>query len=291
MDRVECLKAFLAVAEARSFIRASKKLRVSSSVITKRVQHLEAALGTRLFHRTTHHVTLSEFGEKCFHDVAKLVRSFDDFYEPNRPTDYTVSGPLRIKVPGVLALHSLSKAFARFQQQNPQIQLDIVVVDRPVNPLEEGFDIAVGISPPPYAGVFSTSLRPFKRICVASPAYIKRRGRPVRPHDLTNHDCLVIHQHGSFWSFKGNDAPVQVGVDSCFTANSVTTLLDGAISGIGIALIWEPLCRQAVKSSKLVPILEDYPAIDSWIAAQVPQDRVDSFRNQRLIETVRKALG
>ncbi|MDB5551623.1 MAG: LysR family transcriptional regulator [Rhizobium sp.] len=295
VDRIDCMKAFLAVAQTRSFARAARQLRISPSVITKRIRQLERELGLRLFNRTTHQVALSEFGERYQDDVSKLIAAFDDLHRQavnkdgvNKDDD--LAGSIRVKVPGVLAMHALSKAFAGFQNRHPQTRLDVIVVDRTVNPFEEGFDVAIGVSPMPYDGVVNEPLHPFRRLLVASPDYLARRGRPLRPHDLTDHDCLVIHQHGQFWSFRGPSAPIQVNVNARFTANSVSVLLEGALAGNGIGLIWEPLCRSAIESGRLVPVLEDYPALDSWIAAQIPRNRVHVSRVRALVDVAREAL-
>jgi len=300
VDRIDCMKAFLAVAQTRSFARAARQLRISPSVITKRIRQLEEELGLRLFNRTTHQVALSEFGERYQDGVSKLVTAFDDLHRQDADKDGVykdneLTGSIRIKVPGVLAMHALSKAFAGFQGRHPQTKLDIIVVDRTVNPFEEGFDVAIGISPMPYDGVVNEPLHPFRRLLVAAPDYLARRGRPARPHDLTEHDCLVIHQHGQFWSFRGAAAPIQVNVnaDSAarFTANSVSVLLEGALAGNGIGLIWEPLCRSAIESGRLVPVLPDYPVVDSWIAAQIPRNRVHVSRVRALVDVAREALA
>jgi DNA-binding transcriptional LysR family regulator len=285
------MKAFLAVAQTRSFARAARQLRISPSVITKRIHQLEEELGLRLFNRTTHQVALSEFGERYQDDVSKLVVAFDDLHRQAVNKDDELAGSIRVKVPGILAMHALSKAFAGFQNRHPQTKLDIIVVDRTVNPFEEGFDVAIGISPMPYDGVVNEPLHPFRRLLVASPDYLAHRGRPERPHDLADHDCLVIHQHGQFWSFRGATAPVQVGVNARFTANSVSVLLEGALAGNGIGLIWEPLCRSAVESGELVSVLADYPPVDSWIAAQIPRNRVHVSRVRALVDVAREALA
>jgi len=284
------MKAFLAVAQTRSFARAARQLRISPSVVTKRIRQLEQELGLRLFNRTTHQVALSEFGERYQDDVSKLILAFDELHQRGARKDDELAGAIRVKVPGVLAVHALSKAFAGFQSRHPQTRLDIVVVDRTVNPFEEGFDVAIGISPMPYDGVVNEPLHPFRRLLVASPAYLERHGQPQRPHDLADHDCLVIHQHGQFWSFRGPSAPIQVNVSARFTANSVSVLLEGALAGNGIGLIWEPLCRAAIESGGLVPVLEDYPALDSWIAAQIPRNRVHVSRVRALVDVTREAL-
>jgi DNA-binding transcriptional LysR family regulator len=176
MDILVNLQAFLATADAAGFSAAARKLGVSTSVVAKRVTQLEARIGTPLFHRSTRQLRLTAAGRRYVHRARGVVTDATDLLSRMGEKDHDLVDHLRIKAPTSLTVVRLADIFTAFQTQNPRLKLDIVLFDRPVDPVTEGFDIAIGAFPHSFGGVVDEPLCPLKRLLCASPAYLKKHG-------------------------------------------------------------------------------------------------------------------
>ena len=177
MDILVNLQAFLATADAAGFSAAARKLDVSTSVVAKRVTQLEARIGTPLFHRSTRQLRLTDAGQRYVHRARGVVTDATDLLSRMGEKGHDLVDHLRIKAPTSLTVARLADAFSAFQTQNPRLKLEIVLIDRPVDPVTEGFDIAIGAFPHSFGGVVDEPLCTLKRLLCASPAYLKKHGR------------------------------------------------------------------------------------------------------------------
>jgi len=143
LDGIENLRTFVAVADAGSLAAAARQLGVAPSVVTKRLDQLESKIRARLFTRTTRRVTLTDLGTRYMSSVRRLMQDYDEVFAEmsNMPTH--IEGDLRIKVPTSMTVAYLAQTLADFQQHFPLVNLDVALIDRAVNPLEEGFDVAL----------------------------------------------------------------------------------------------------------------------------------------------------
>jgi DNA-binding transcriptional LysR family regulator len=153
MDTVENLRAYLTVARTGSFSAAARELGVAASVVTKRVSQLEWRLKAALFERTTRRVSLTTAGQQHLAAIQRLVSDLDGIFAGVRQSAPQLQGRLRIKVPTSLAVLHLAELFNRFQRRYPLVSVELVALDRPVNPVDEGFDIALTLMPDAFGGV------------------------------------------------------------------------------------------------------------------------------------------
>ena len=146
MDGIENLRTFVTVADAGSLAAAARHLDIVASVVTKRIDQLEARVSTRLFKRSTKRVTLTEFGARYVPQARRLIHDYDEVFAEMSHSPRQVEGHVRIKVPTAMAVGFMADTLAKFQRQYPRVSLDVVLLERPtgVNPSEEGFDIAIG---------------------------------------------------------------------------------------------------------------------------------------------------
>ncbi len=158
---------------------------------------------------------------------------------------------LRIKAPTSLTVARLADAFSAFQTQNPRLKLEIVLIDRPVDPVTEGFDIAIGAFPHSFGGVVDEPLCPLKRLLCASPAYLKKHGAPKHPRDLVDHRCLSFLPTGPEWIFDGPRGRISIQVSPLLSSNEGHVLARSAIAGNGIALISHYLVADALREGTL----------------------------------------
>ena len=291
MDVLLNIKAFLATAQTGSFSAAARQIGVAPSVITKRVGQLEWRVRSQLFERTTRKVTLTEAGQKYLPKLRLLMMDFDDTLSGIATAAGSLSGHIRIKVPTTIGLLYLGQMLIAFQQENPRISVEVVLMDRSVNPIEEGFDIAIGAMTASYGNAIDEPLCPYPRLVCAAPAYLARKGRPEHPTDLVNHDCLIFLPIGALWSFDSGRGAIQVGVSSTFSANDGQILLAAAHAGLGVCILARHIVLPSIASGALVPLLDAYPLSDLWLKALVPVNRSKVPHVQALVHWLKLHLS
>lgn len=291
MDTLTNLKAFLAVARTGSFAAAARELKVAPSVVTKRIGQIEWLLKTSLFERNTRKVSLTATGLRYLPAVQRSVSDMDELFAEIPSQGQALQGTIRIKSPGTLAVQLLGPILERFQQRYPLVNLELLTLDRSVNPVDEGFDVALTLMPDTYAGVIEVPLSPMPRVLCASPAYLERKGIPAHPRELVEHDILNFLPTGTIWIFEGAMGEVQVRLQPRFNTNEGQLILSGALVGNGIARLSDYLCQRHLESGALVPLLADYPIKQLWFKALVPENRIQVARVQALLGWVKSNVA
>jgi DNA-binding transcriptional LysR family regulator len=170
--------------------------------ISKRIDQLEWRIRAPLFTRTTRKLTLTDVGERYLPTVRQLVRQMEEMLAGMAQASGDLEGHIRIKIPTTLGTLYLSDMLSEFLQEQPRISMDVVLADRSVNPLEEGFDLAIGALPELYGQVKDHPLVPDWPPLVCCTAYLARRGTPQQATELIDHDCLVFTTSGAHWEFQ-----------------------------------------------------------------------------------------
>jgi len=181
-----------------------------------------------------------------------------------------IEGHLRIKAPTTVTSLYLGKLFSEFQARNPAVSLDIVLMDRSVNPLEEGFDLVVGARPASYPGVVDVPLCAYPLVLCCAPGYLQGKREPEHPTELVDHNCLTSVLLGSTWLFESNRGPLSVEVHSRFHVNDGRVQREAARRGLGIAAIPRYLVEEDLKRGGLVTLLEKFPLAVFWLKVLVP---------------------
>lgn len=292
MDMVANLRAFLAVARYGGFSEAARQLNVVPSVAAKRVSQLEHAVGARLFERSTRKVVLTEAGENFQGRARSLIAELDETISGMRRVGDRLEGRILMMVPTTLNMMVLSDALSAFLATHEHITLELALVNRSVNPAEEGFDLAIsGHAASSYEGVIDVPLYPFEQLLCASPDYLKRRGTPKTPQDLEDHDGLFFKPLGTAWHFESEQGQLSVNARARLIADDNLTLRAAAIAGNGIALLSRYASGRAIKTGKLVPLLRDYRIPKSWFRAHVTQHRAHVARIVKLLDWLKVALA
>jgi DNA-binding transcriptional LysR family regulator len=291
MDILVNLQAFLATADSGGFSAAARKLKISTSVVAKRVTQLEARIGTALFHRSTRQLRLTVAGQQYVHRARGVVADVGDLLSRMGEKDHDLVDHLRIKAPTSLTIARLADAFSAFQTQNPRLKLEIVLIDRPVDPVTEGFDIAIGAFPHSFGGVVDEPLCRLRRLLCASPAYLKTHGAPRHPRDLVDHRCLSFLPTGPEWMFDGPRGRVTIQVRPLLSSNEGHVLAKSAIAGNGIALVSHYLAADALRSGALKVVLPDFQVPELWVKATIPERRVNAAAVQALLRQLKSSLS
>ncbi len=291
MDTVANLRAFLVTAKLGNFSEAARQLNVVPSVIAKRVAHLEWTLGTALFHRTTRTMELTVAGQKFQPRASALLGDFDSLVEDFGKESDALEGHLRVRAPTSLTVLYLGTIFARFKRLHPKVTMDVVLVDRSVNPIEEGFDIALGGLPSTYDGVHDEPLCQLKQILCATPAYLARAGTPAHPRDLHDHECLVFNPTGSTWLFDSVSGQVSVDVPTTLSSNDNHVLYSAVCEGNGIAILPTYIAAGALGKGELIGLMGGYPLHATWLKAQVPVRKMALRPIQVFLALLRESLS
>jgi DNA-binding transcriptional LysR family regulator len=267
------IKAFLVTARSGGFSAAARELGTAPSVITKRVNRLEHEVGKPLFHRSTRKLTLTPEGERLRPQLQLLVAELEEAISEFRAPGREMSGSLRIKSPTTMGTMFVGRAVARFLDAHRDVSAELLLMDRLVNPLEEGLDIALGALPQSFASVDEIALCPYPRVLVAAPSYLEAKGRPRTPAGIVTHDCLAFVPVGLSWTFSSGNGPVAVDIRARFTVNDSRLLVDAAIEGQGLTIVPEFLARSAIEAGALEPLLPDFPIEPYWFKALVPRHK------------------
>jgi DNA-binding transcriptional LysR family regulator len=262
-------------------------------VITKRLTQLEKALGSQLIVRSTRGLSLTAAGERLLPRFVRLNGELDEIFSgaaPPASQSKLIEGHLRIKTPTTLTSVVLSPLFGDFLALHPAITLEVVLVDRSVNPLEEGFDLSIGALPVTYPNVTDVPLCPYELVTCASPAYMASRPKPKHPSELVGFECLTSVLFRASWAFETPRGQVTVEVHSKMHASDSRLLREATLRGLGIALLPRFLADQDLKDGKLVQVLEDFPVVTHWVKALVPRIRLKKPAVRELVSFLKTRL-
>ncbi len=286
MDKFQQMRVFAAVVDAGSFVGAAAAIELSKAAVSRHVQDLEARLGVRLLQRTTRRVSLTDEG-RAFHARCKdLLANVDEAEAEITVRAGEASGLLKINVPVSFGNLRLAPLWGAFLERNPKVTLDIVLADRVVDLVEEGFDMAVRIARLPDSSLVSRQLASTQLIVCASPAYLARHGTPEHPADLAHHAVVAysLFSMGDIWQFESRDGPASVKVRPRLYANSGDTCRAVALQHQGIVLQPSFLVGDDLKSGALVPLLPAYWSINLGIYAVYPTRRHLSPKVRALVD-------
>lgn len=230
------MHAFRRVVELHSFGAAALSLQITGGAVSKLVAQLERDLGVRLLHRTTRSVRVSSEGEAFYRDAVRILDEVDAAAEAVRGESAAPSGRLRVSLPTSFAIAWLAARLPEFMHAHPQIELDLVLNDRHVDIVQEGFDCAIRIATQlPDSTMVARRLGNVQRLLVASPSYLEVAPPLDRPQDLGSHACLVYSQDGGpvEWPLRGC-APVRTS--GYVRVNNSVMLRELLLAGMGVAL-------------------------------------------------------
>src|SRR5512147_1056480 len=294
MDRFQTMKAFLRVAETGGFVSAARSLDLAPSVVTKRVAQLEEWLGVRLVNRTTRRLSLTDIGASYVEHCARIITQVEEAELEVRSGHAEPRGNLRLGCPTSFGSTHLAPMLCDLQSMHPELTIELVLIDRPVNPVEEGFDLAVRDKPaPPRGSLREERIAPNRRVVCASPEYVRRRGAPDHPRDLTRHDCIHYSflPTGRCWTFQDNGREILVEITSKLSTNNGRVMRDAAVAGRGIAMLPTFLINRDLRDGSLVAVLSDYPVRMFWITVvYLPAIRL-APKIRRLIDLMTERFG
>lgn len=259
-DRFESMSILVAVVEAGSFSAAARKLRMPLATVSRKVGELEARLNTRLLHRSTRQLSLTEGGQSY---VAACRRILEEVGEAERAVsgEYAVpKGELVLTAPVVFGRRLLLPLVTEFLKTYPDIDVRMMLTDRMVNLYDEHVDLAVRVAELPDSGLVAVKLGMVRNVVLASPDYLERYGTPQQPADLARHACITLEQVASHqvWTFKSGRSEIAVPIRSRLILTVAESAIDAAVAGVGLTRVLFPQGADAVMSGKLKIVLEKF---------------------------------
>lgn len=254
MDLIHAMRVFARVADAQSFTRAAEQLDVSVPVVTRSIAALEQHLGVRLFQRTTRRVSLTDSGQSYLEGCRAVLMQIEDIETTVARTSSETRGSLRVVASTGFALIWLAPVFAAFQKRFPGIALQVSLMDRPVDIVEEGFDVGLVMDHMVKSEtLIMRELAALPRIPVASPAYLARAGTPRTPQELEAHAFLApsSDMRSHQWTFGDGKETWRVHLTPTLSANSGMFLHALTLEGMGFSILPQSLVERDLRSGAL----------------------------------------
>jgi DNA-binding transcriptional LysR family regulator len=260
MDQIHLMKVFVAVGELESFAAAARRLDISPAAVTRAVSALEEQIGVKLLLRTTRSVRLTEAGCRYLEDTRHILTSIHEANEAAAGINATPKGELAITAPILFGKKFVMPCIVRYLQQYPEVDVSAYFLDRVVNMVEEGMDVAVRIGPLPDSGLKALRVGRVRRMLCASPDYLARMGEPRHPSDLPEHQVIATTNLSprAGWRFGLADEPTLVRMKPRLTVTSNDAAIAAAVGGLGIARLLSYQVVDELASGQLQVVLAEY---------------------------------
>jgi DNA-binding transcriptional LysR family regulator len=281
MDKLKQIETFVAVASKGSLTAAARAEGVAPAIIGRRLDALEARLGVKLMVRTTRRITLTHEGSAFIEDCQRLITDLANAEASVSAGGVKASGHLRITAPAGFGRRHVAPLVPRFRELHPEVTISLNLSDRVVDVAAEGFDCAVRVGDLPDSSLVSVRLADNRRLCVATPQYLQRHGRPQVPADLSRFDCLTLSSDASqvrgwaFWVPREGDPTqrdtVHLRPGGPLDCSDGQVLHQWCLAGYGIAWrsTWE--VESDIAAGRLVTVLDEFAAPPNGIYAVFAQ--------------------
>lgn len=294
MDKFESMRAFTQVVVSRGFAAAAREMGLSRSAVNKLVIGLESELGVQLLHRSTRVVSPTETGLAFYERCLEILASLEEAERSVMQLHGEPRGRLRVNAPMSFGTMHLAPALADFLVQYPDLQVQLTLNDRFIDPIEEGFDVTVRIAEPQQtASLIVHSLAPAQRVLCAAPIYLETYGTPSHPNELHHHSCLHYGQLAveDQWILIGADGEYTVSVNGVLCSNNGEVLKDAAVRGLGITLLPRFIVGQELQQGRLQIVLPHYHSPELSIYVIYSVNRHLSTKVRLLVDFLQERFG
>ncbi|MBP6627493.1 MAG: LysR family transcriptional regulator [Arenimonas sp.] len=293
MDRILEMTAFVAVAEAQGFSAAAKKLGLSPPTVTRTVSALEDRLGAPLLVRTTRSVRLTDAGRHFLEDARRILGDIADAEQAAAGARVVARGALRVTAPVLFGEMFMLPLLRQFLSSHPQLTAELLMLDRVVNIVEEGIDIALRIGRFEDSGLQSIELGSVRRMLVASPGYLAAHGTPRQLADLRLHRLTMSAGNSASheWGFGTGATATSVHVEPMLTVSTLRAAIDSARDGWSITRVLSYQVRDDLQAGRLAGVLEDQEPPPLPVCLVFPQSRRPSARLMAFIDLASERLS
>lgn len=269
MSQWEGFEELVKVVEVGSFSGAARVMGVSKGHISQRISQLEDRLGTRLLHRTTRKLALTELGNLYYQRCKQVIEDLEEIEQTVSEFQQRATGLLKISSPNLMGEMHIVPAIADFLKENPSLEIELNFYGRKVDLIEDAYDVAIQVGARTDINVVNKPMATTTFHLVASPRFLNQYGMPEDPHDLRHLRCLHFTEYGTSkpWKFIRNDEVISVNGQCYWHSNSGHCLLSAARDSIGMAYLPDYYLSEDIKAGTLVRVLEEWKGVERDIVA------------------------
>lgn len=278
---------FVEIVKAGSLSGAAQQLGISPAAVSRRLANIETRLGIRLLNRTTRRLTVTQEGELYLAEGKKILDDLEELEQRLSSAKAEPKGLLRVNSTFGFGRQFVAPAVGAFIEQHPDVEVQLQLTDRPVNLIEDGYDVCIRFGDVPDARITSRKIADNRRLLCASPLYLKKFGYPTSPADLQRHNCIVIREsdetYGT-WHLHSGASTATVKVRGSVTTNDGESAVNWALQGYGILLRSEWNVAPYLRSGRLVEILTDWKLPPADIHAVYPMKNNLSAKTRAFVK-------
>ncbi len=291
---LQSITTFIAVGRAQSFAEAARRLRLSTTAVSRHVAELEQALGVTLLHRTTRSVTMTEAGARYLPRAEAIMQELDNLNAEIGASDRIPRGNLRISAPPGIGHDWIVPLVTDFLIVHPQIDLELDLSERMVDLVGEGFDAAIRSGPLPSSSLIAHRIIEMRYRLCASPGYLDSHGVPASPGDLVNHDCLFWSTSTiadvAAWTFRRDGVSQTVPIRCRLRIGNLPALCRAALAGLGLTMLPELDVQEDLSAGRLVSLLPDYEIPSGVVSLVRPPAPFEPTRLRAFVDFITSAL-
>jgi len=291
MDRLAAMETFVYVVETGSFSAAARRLNIGQPAVSKAIAHLEARLAVRLLLRSTRGLTPTEAGLAFFERSKRAIEEADEADNAARGAASGLSGNLRICAAVTFGRLHIVPHLGPFLDQNPGLNIDLMLDDRNVNLVEEGVDIALRMGAQSDSGLTARKIAECRRVVLGTPAYFEKHGEPTCPADLSKHQAVVYTLGGgTSWQLRNGTDDQSVIINGRIRVNAAEGLRAAVLAHQGLTMASEWMFAPELANGSVREVLKDWtlPNQDLW--AVFPTGRMASAKARAFVEYVQGLL-
>ena len=286
MDKLRAMETFVRIVDRGSLTAAAETLSTSLPSVVRTLAALESELGVRLLNRTTRRLSPTDEGREYFERSKRVLAEVDEAEAALSARRVAPKGRLRITAPVMFGRLRVAPLVTEFVLRHPALQIELTLLDRIVDLVEEGIDAGIRIARLPDSTLVAVPVGQTRRVVCASPAYLKRAGTPKTPRDLMQHRCISFSglAAGNAWSLGGGNGHVQIEVPSALATNQVDAAIDACLRGVGPGQF---LCYQVqalLDVGKLKRVLQSFEPEPVPIQLVYPQARLLSTNVRAFVD-------
>lgn len=273
MDHIVDIPVFVAVVNHGGFSAAARQLGITKAAISKRIVQLEQHLGAQLLHRTTRKLSLTEAGRRYFEYAQIALQAAQEAEDVVTQLQGEPKGLLKINAPMSFGRLHVAPLIPEFLLRFPQVHIDLVMDDRVVDLVQNGFDLAIRAGELPSSTLIMRKLVPARSVICAAPVYLKKHGLPKTPEELVDHNCVLYSysNKSNEWALFNPDHTCEVVVTGNYQVNNSEALLEGLLKGLGIGRLPTFIAGPHLKSGQLINVFPTYQMPVKSIYAVLPE--------------------
>lgn len=276
MDKLQAMQAFVKIVDGGSLTAAAEALEVSQPSMVRTLAALERDLGVRLLNRTTRRMALTDEGREYYERCRVILSAVEEAQASLSARRTAPSGKLRITASVPFGRLFVAPLVIDFLAAQPQLRVELMLLDRVIDLVEEGIDLAVRIAPLPDSSMVAVPIGQTRRIIVGSPALLARQGAPRTPAELAAAPCVSFSGlvSGSEWEIRDTRKTVRVAVNSVLVTNQIDAAVQACVQGLGWGQFFDYHVHQELRAGRLVRVLSDHAAAPTPAHIVYPQARL-----------------